>query len=230
MLALDRATGCERWRYQARAEVRTGVVIEPWRSGDRKADPLAFFGDLAGNLYAVRAFTGEQVWKLRADNHNAALITATPALHDGTLFVTVSSLEESSSADPAYQCCTFRGSVLALDARTGKEKWRTWMVGEPQAQARTKIGRVEYGPSGVAVWNTPAVDPKRGLIYFATGDNYSQPATELSDAVVALDMATGKIKWAHQATKGDAWNVGCYSGRGQLPRRCRAGLRFRRWG
>lgn len=216
VLALDRATGCERWRYQARAEVRTGVVIEPWQSGDGKADPLAFFGDLAGNIYAVRAFTGEQVWKLRADSHNAALITATPALHDGTLFVTVSSLEESSSADPAYQCCTFRGSVLALDARTGKEKWRTWMVGEPQRRM-SESGRVEYGPSGVAVWNTPAIDARRGLIYFATGDNYTQPATDLSDAIIALDMATGQIKWAHQAIKGDAWNVGCYVGGDNCP-------------
>jgi polyvinyl alcohol dehydrogenase (cytochrome) len=209
VLALDRATGCERWRYEARAEVRTAVVIEPWQRGDAKADPLAYFGDLAGNLYAVRAFTGEQVWTARADSHNAALITATPALHDGTLFVTVSSIEESSAADPAYQCCTFRGSILALDARTGKEKWRTWMVGEPQRR-QDEAGRTEYGPSGVAVWNTPAVDARRSLIYFATGDNYSQPATEMSDAVVALDMATGQIKWAHQAIEGDAWNVGCY--------------------
>ncbi len=216
VLALDRATGCERWRYQARAEVRTGVVIEPWKGGDRKADPLAFFADLAGNVYAVRAFSGEQVWKMRADTHNAALITATPALHDGTLFVTVSSLEESSSADPAYQCCTFRGSVLALDARTGKEKWRTWMVGEPQRR-QDETGRVEYGPSGVALWNTPAIDARRGLIYFATGDNYSQPATEHSDAVVAMEMATGKIRWAHQAIEGDAWNVGCYVGGDNCP-------------
>jgi polyvinyl alcohol dehydrogenase (cytochrome) len=209
VLALDRATGCERWRYQARAEVRTAVVIEPWQSGDAKADPLAFFGDLVGNIYAVRAFTGEPVWTLRADSHNAAVITATPALHDGTLFVTVSSLEESSAADPAYQCCTFRGSILALDARTGKEKWRTWMVGEPQHR-KDEAGRSEYGPSGIALWNTPAVDARRGLIYFATGDNYSQPATELSDAVIALDMATGAIRWVHQAIEGDAWNVGCY--------------------
>jgi polyvinyl alcohol dehydrogenase (cytochrome) len=211
VIALDRETGCERWRYQARAEVRTGVVIEPWKVGDARADPLAFFGDLAGNVYAVRAFSGELVWSVRADNHSAALITATPSLHDGTLFVAVSSLEENSAADPAYQCCTFRGSVLALDAKTGKEKWRTWMVGEPQRR-QEEAGHIEYGPSGVAVWNTPAIDAKRGLIYFATGDNYSQPATELSDAIIALDMATGKIKWAHQAIEGDAWNVGCYVG------------------
>jgi polyvinyl alcohol dehydrogenase (cytochrome) len=209
VLALDRETGCERWRFEARAEVRTAVVIEGWRSGDARADPLAFFGDLAGNVYAVRAFTGEPVWTVRGDDHTVALITATPAFHDGTLFVPVSSMEENSAADPAYPCCTFRGSVVALDAATGKEKWRTWMVGEPQRR-KGKDGRTEYGPSGVAVWNTPAVNPARGLIYFATGDNYSQPATELSDAVIALDMKTGAIRWSNQVIEGDAWNVGCY--------------------
>ncbi|MCB2048263.1 MAG: PQQ-binding-like beta-propeller repeat protein [Novosphingobium sp.] len=209
ILALDRETGCERWRYEAKAEVRTAVVIEPWQRGDSKADPLAFFGDLAGNVYAVRAFTGEPVWTVRGDTHNVAIITGTPALYDGTLFVPISSMEENSAADPNYPCCTFRGSVVALDARTGKEKWRTWLVGEPQ-QRKDESGKTEHGPSGVAVWNTPAVDPRRGLIYFATGDNYTQPATELSDAVIALDMKTGAIRWSHQAIEGDAWNVGCF--------------------
>jgi polyvinyl alcohol dehydrogenase (cytochrome) len=215
VIALDRATGCERWRYQARAEVRTAVVIAPWTSGDAKAEPAAFFGDLAGNVYAVRAFSGELVWTARADQHNAAIITATPTLHDGTLFVAISSSEESTAADQDYHCCSFRGSILALDAATGKEKWRTWLVGVPQR--REEDGRSAYGPSGVAVWNTPTVDAKRGLIYFATGDSYSQPATELSDAVVAMDMATGAIRWSHQATQGDAWNVGCFIGGATCP-------------
>jgi len=216
VLALDRATGCERWRFEARAEVRTAVVVEPWKSGDRDADPLAFFGDLAGNVYAVRAFTGELVWTVRGDMHTVAVITASPALHGDTLFVPISSMEENSAAAPNYPCCTFRGSVVALDTRTGKEKWRTWMVGEPQRRT-SGDGRTEYGPSGVAVWNTPAIDPGRGLIYFATGDNYSQPATELSDAVVALEMETGAIRWSHQATEGDAWNVGCFVGSATCP-------------
>ena len=209
VLALDRATGCERWRYQARAEVRTSVLVESWTSGDSSAEPLAFFGDLAGTVYAVKAFTGEKVWTTRADSHNAAVITATPALHNGVLYVTVSSLEESSAVDPSYVCCTFRGSVVALDAKTGKEIWRTYTVGEPQ-KLKDEDGRDTYGPSGVAVWNTPAIDPGRDLLYVATGDNYSQPATELSDAVLALDMKTGRIVWSHQATEGDAWNVGCF--------------------
>src|SRR5690606_11676744 len=129
--ALDRETGCVRWVFPASAEVRTGIVLEPWKAGDAAANPLAYFGDFAGNAYAVEAFTGKLVWKTDADAHAAAVLTGTPSLHDGLLYVPVSSLEEASAAMPDYQCCSFRGSVIALDAKTGAEKWRTWLVGEP---------------------------------------------------------------------------------------------------
>ncbi|MBV1918143.1 MAG: PQQ-binding-like beta-propeller repeat protein [Sphingomonadaceae bacterium] len=207
--ALDRETGCERWRFEAAAEVRTAVILSPWEADDENADPLAFFADQAGNAYAIRAFTGELVWKKRMDEHPVTVITASPTLYGGQLFVPVSSLEEAAAANPHYLCCTFRGSVVALDPATGKENWRTYMVGEPQRIAQDN-GAESYGPSGVAVWNTPAIDPDRGVLYVATGDNYSEPATELSDAIVALDLKTGAIAWHYQATKGDAWNVACY--------------------
>ncbi len=208
--ALDRETGCVRWRYLASAEVRTGIVLDQWDADDANANPRAYFGDFAGNAYAVEAFTGKQVWKVEADSHPAAVLTGTPSLHKDTLYVPVSSLEEASAAAPGYPCCSFRGSVLALDAATGKEKWRTWMVDEPVEQPAESDGTVFLGPSGVAVWTAPAIDEKRGLLYVTTGDNYSNPATELSDALVALDLETGNIVWHKQVTQGDAWNVACY--------------------
>lgn len=203
--ALDRETGCARWTFAAGSEVRTAIVLSPWRAGDAKAAPLAFFGDWTGNAYAVEAFTGKLVWKVRADEHPAAVLTASPALHGDTLYVSVSSLEEAAAASPGYVCCTFRGSVLALDARTGAEKWRTWLVDAPRASADGKSS----GPSGVPVWAGIAIDAARGNLIVATGDNYSQPATALSDALVAMDLKTGAIRWHFQATEGDAWNVGC---------------------
>ena len=209
VVALDRETGCLRWSFEASAEVRTGITVQPWRAGDRKANPLAFFGDVTGNLYAIEAATGRLAWQLSADDHPAAVLTGTPALHRGTLYVPVSSIEESSASAPGYACCDFRGSILALDARTGAQKWRTWLVGEPSVQGRTADGRDMLGPSGVSVWNSPAIDAARGQLYVATGDNYSQPATELSDAVVAIDLITGRVRWHYQALAGDAWNVGC---------------------
>lgn len=211
LYALDFATGCVRWTFQAAAGVRTGVVISPWDAGDSTARPLAYFGDSLGNAYAVDAATGEQVWARRAGDHGAALLTGTPTLHGDTLYVPVSSGEEGSAALPTYPCCTFRGSLLALDARTGAERWRTYMVDQPQPQGTTAIGTARLGPSGVAIWSAPLVDPARGLVYVLTGDNYSQPATELSDALVALRMDSGAVAWATQVTPGDSWNVACWA-------------------
>ncbi len=207
--ALDRATGCIRWAFPAQAEVRTGIVVSPWRAGARGARPLVHFGDVMGNAYAVDLRSGRQVWKVRADDHPAAIITGTPTLHRGTLYVPTSSNEEAWATSPGYACCNFRGAVVALDARTGREKWRSWMVDAPRVQGQSTDGPDKLGPSGVAVWNSPIVDARRGLLIFATGDNYSLPATGLSDAIVALDLASGKMRWHYQALAGDAWNVAC---------------------
>jgi polyvinyl alcohol dehydrogenase (cytochrome) len=185
-------------------------VLSQWSADDAAANPIAYFGDFAGNAYAVEAFTGKQVWKVEADSHPATVLTGTPSLYAGMLYVPVSSLEEASAASPAYRCCNFRGSVLALNAATGAEAWRTYMVGEPGLQAPEADGAQFFGPSGVAVWTAPVIDEARGLLYVTTGDNYSNPATELSDAIVALDLKSGEIMWHNQVTKGDAWNVACY--------------------
>jgi polyvinyl alcohol dehydrogenase (cytochrome) len=207
--ALDRETGCVRWAFSAESEVRTGIIVSPWRKGDRTARPLVYFGDLAGNVYAVNLREGSLAWKVEADTHSAAIITGAPTLHDGKLYVPVASNEETFAASPAHACCTFRGSVVALDALTGSQKWRTWLVDPAVEQGTYKSGLPKLGPSGVAVWNSPSIDAKRGQLYIATGDNYSLPTTGLSDAVVALDLATGKIKWHHQVLGGDAWNFAC---------------------
>ncbi|PEQ12844.1 pyrrolo-quinoline quinone [Novosphingobium sp. PC22D] len=203
--ALDRETGCVRWVFKAGTEVRTGIVLSPWTKGDVRADPLVYFGDLRGNVYALHAFTGEPAWTIDADEHPAAVITAAPALYDGTLYVGVSSLEEASAAVPGYPCCTFRGSILALDAATGRQKWRKWMIDEPKPQAGGKF----MGPAGMPVWAGLAVDPKRGHLLIATGGNYSGPATDHTDSIMALDLATGEIDWTFQAIAKDVWNVDC---------------------
>ncbi len=207
--ALDQETGCVRWAFGAAAEVRTGIVVSPWRKGDNAARPFVYFGDAAGNVYGVNLRDGSLVWKVEADKHPAAVITGTPTLYGGKLYVPVSSNEETFAASPTYACCNFRGSIVALDALSGVEKWRTWLVDPAIEQGTYKSGQPKLGPSGIAVWNSPTIDVQRNQLYVATGDNYSLPATALSDAVVALDLETGKIKWHHQVLGGDAWNFAC---------------------
>ena len=209
--ALDLETGCARWTFSAAAEVRTGIVLSLSEAPISKDNPpLAYFGDIIARFYAVNALTGELVWSFKADNHPSATLTATPAFHEGTLFVPVSSLEVIPAADPGYECCTFRGSVLAIDGTNGSVLWRHYTIqGEPSEVSRTSVGTRVLAPSGAPVWSSPTVDRKRGLIYVGTGENYSSPPDGNSDAVLAIDMATGARVWTRQSTSGDAWNVAC---------------------
>ncbi|MDH3641107.1 MAG: PQQ-binding-like beta-propeller repeat protein [Gammaproteobacteria bacterium] len=208
--ALDEETACVRWSFQATADVRNGIVVSPWQPGDTDAQPLAFFGDLLGYVYAVDARSGELVWRDRPDSHPNATMTGAPTLYNDTLFVPVSSLEVISTGNPKYVCCTFRGSVVAYQASTGQQLWQTYSVAEaPAPKGVTSAGTTRLGPSGAPIWNSPAVDEARGQILFGTGENYSSPATGTSDSIFAVDMQTGAVNWVFQGTEGDAWNSAC---------------------
>jgi polyvinyl alcohol dehydrogenase (cytochrome) len=122
----------------------------------------------------------------------------------------VSSSEEANSASPMYQCCTFRGSVVALDAATGKVNWQTFAIADaPAPTGKNSAGTVTYGPSGGGIWHSPTIDASTGSIYIATGDAYSKPAAPTTDAVMALDIKSGAVKWAKQLTENDVWNMSC---------------------
>lgn len=212
--ALDAKSGCIRWTFQTTAEVRTPVVI-PAAQGRIKR---AFFGDLIGRVYAVDALSGRELWRQRADDHPSATITGAPVFHDGKLYVAVSSLEEGT-VDPGYPCCTFRGSVVAFDAATGRRLWQRYSIEEkPRQSGVTHLGTKIFSPSGAAIWNTPTLDAKRGLLYVGTGNNYTGPAGARSNSVLALDLATGRVVWAWQVVAGDAWNVGCMVGLDSCPK------------
>jgi polyvinyl alcohol dehydrogenase (cytochrome) len=202
--AFDLDTGCVHWTFQASAEVRTAIVLTD------TSTPLAVFGDILAKLYAVNALTGELVWSIKADDHPSATLTGSPALADDKLFVPVSSLEVIPAADPAYPCCSFRGSVLALDVNNGAQLWRHYTIpNAPEETSKTPVGTPVLSPSGAPVWSSPAVDRKRNRIYFGSGENYSTPADNNSDAIFAVDMTTGERVWQRQSTSGDAWNVAC---------------------
>lgn len=208
--ALEKNTGCVRWAFRARAEVRTAMIVSSWKAGDTTAIPLVYFGDYVGNVYALNAVTGELVWEARPDDHPDATISGAPTLYNGVLYVPVSSMEVTSAIRPGYQCCTFRGSVVAYNASTGKKLWKTYTVGDKASvQGRNAIGARQFGPSGAPVWNSPAIDVKRNQLIVGTGENYSAPATATSDSLIAMDLDTGRINWVFQATENDVWNSSC---------------------
>ncbi|WP_084455668.1 outer membrane protein assembly factor BamB family protein [Novosphingobium rosa] len=220
VFALDLATGCARWTARAGAEVRDAPVVESWPDGTMPAHrPRVFFGDIRGNVYALDAQTGQQLWKVRPEDHNAATITGTVAQWHGTIYVPISSLEVGTAEDPHYPCCTFRGSVVALDMATGRKQWQAYTVQqEPRVVGQTANGTQILAPSGAPVWGSPTVDDKRGALYFGSGENYASPADDNSDAVIAVDLVTGERRWSYQLSKHDAWNNSCmYQGHPNCP-------------
>jgi polyvinyl alcohol dehydrogenase (cytochrome) len=201
--ALDSATGCLWWKFKASATVKTAISIG--NHGN-----TAFFGDTNGYVYALKVDDGSVVWKSRPEPHPAARITGSPLLVGERLYVPFSSGEEGAAADPNYPCCTFRGSVVALDTVSGRQIWKAYtLTGEPKPTRKSAQGVQYWGPSGAAVWSAPTADLKRHILYVATGNNYSDPPTAMSDAVIAFDMNSGRKLWSRQFTASDLWNAGC---------------------
>jgi polyvinyl alcohol dehydrogenase (cytochrome) len=204
VFSLDAATGCTHWGFKAN-QVRSGIAV-----GEANGTPAVFFPDAGGTVYALNAATGALIWQVRPVDHMATMATATPRVHNGVVYQPLSSFEEVLGGNPNYQCCTFRGSVVALDAATGKTLWQTFTIPEtPQPTRKTATGTQLYGPSGAGIWSTPTIDEQRGVLYVSTGDNYSDPPTKTSDAVLALNLETGALLWSRQMTENDAFNIGC---------------------
>jgi polyvinyl alcohol dehydrogenase (cytochrome) len=206
--AMKADSGCLEWIYQANGPVRSAVLATPLTK-QQKGPHALLFGDMTGWFYALQAETGKLMWKVKVEDHDSTRLTGSATAYNGVVYVPVASWEETRSGDADYPCCTFRGSVVALRISDGKQLWKSYMVGEPKETQKNAKGTPLMGPSGVGVWSTPTIDAKRNLLYVTTGDNYSQPATELSDAVVALDMATGRVVWSKQATANDVYNSSC---------------------
>ncbi len=205
--SLDTATGCVHWSFRANAGVRTAPTVGPGRAA---GSYLLYFGDIRANVYAVDAQTGTRVWQERLDQHPIARVTGAPTLAGGRLYVALSSLEESGAGNPSYPCCTFRGGLAAYDALTGKRLWKSYTVKqEPHRLKVTSKGTQLWTPAGAGVWSSPTVDLKRRVVYVATGNGYTQPADEASDAVVAYDLDTGRRLWVKQVMAADAYVRDC---------------------
>jgi polyvinyl alcohol dehydrogenase (cytochrome) len=208
--SLDAATGCVYWSYQAGAGVRNAMTIGAI-SGHPGIRFAVYFGDLKANAYALDAQTGTLIWTRKVEEHYTDRVTAAPALYRGRLYVPISSWEEFAASTPDYPCCTSVGSVAALDAATGKQIWKRYVIWPRPARVRKNSkGVQQWAPAGASVWNTPTIDPKRNAIYFGTGDATTYPAARTSDSVMALNLETGAILWSYQVTKNDSFLGGCW--------------------
>lgn len=206
--ALDKTTGCVAWAYKARGPVR--VTVSVGKNPKAPSGWAAYFGDMNRNEVALDANSGKELWSVLVDAGPRGILTGAPSLWKDTLYVPLSSFEEGVAGLAAYECCKQRGAVAAIDTATGKIRWKSYTI--PTAPAPFKknpAGTQMYGPAGAAVWSSPTIDPKRGVLYVATGDSYTEVEEGNSDAVEAMDLATGKIKWSHQMTPLDHFLVGC---------------------
>jgi polyvinyl alcohol dehydrogenase (cytochrome) len=207
--ALDANTGCVHWSFNAKKSIRTAMTIGRVKMAGSSGYAV-FFGDRQANVYAVDAHTGKLLWTAHPEENFTARVTAAPTYYDGRLYVPISSFEEFSAATVTYECCKSLGGVAALDANTGKRLWLTHVVPElPRPTHKNSQGVQQWGPAGGSVWNSPTVDPVRNAVYFGTGDATTYPAIETSDAVMAVDMDSGKVLWSYQVHKNDSFLVGC---------------------
>jgi polyvinyl alcohol dehydrogenase (cytochrome) len=206
--ALDARTGCVHWSVNDLVSRTTPMVIKS------PISPSGWLTVVSQSDKVVRAFdaqTGKQIWKSASlEAHPVSVLTGSPVIAGDRLIVPISSIEEAAAMSKSYSCCTFRGSVAALDLKTGKLLWKTSMIDEPSKVIRDKDsgGKVQ-GPAGAAVWGAPSIDRKRGLAYAVTGDSYTDVDTNGDDAIVALDLKTGAIKWRRQVTEHDNFVMGC---------------------
>ena len=202
--SLDAKTGCTYWIFEPQVNVRAAVTVTPGK--------IALFADQLANAYAVDATNGELRWKTHLDDHRSAHVTGSPQFWKGRLYVPISSGEDGPALNPQYECCTGRGGVVALDAATGKILWHTYSVAEtPHPTTKNKVGTQLWGPSGASIWSAPTIDAKRNLLYVGTGDNHSDPETKTSDAILAMDLDSGKIAWSTQLAAHDTFNIACVS-------------------
>ena len=212
MYALDTATGCIHWTFQANGPVRSSLLAVSRGSGH-----AIVFGDLVGWMYALDSATGQLLWKARPEEHEGTRLTGGAVEHDGVIFIPVASWEEARALGPAYECCTFRGSIVALRAADGQQVWKTYTIDGPATVMGTTAKDEDLRPSGAGMWAAPKPAATRGVISAATGYNYSTPPTKTSDALMAINMKTGRIVWVRQVTSGDAYNSACGNNSGNCP-------------
>jgi polyvinyl alcohol dehydrogenase (cytochrome) len=218
--ALDTGTGCVSWTFTSAVGVRTAPSVTANKAA--ASGYAVYFGDYDRNVYALDANSGKTLWSVNIETMPRQLLTGAPVAFKGVLFVPTSSFEETGATVAAYECCRARGSLVALDTVTGKVLWKSYTIKtEPAPFRKNSVGVQLYGPAGAAIWSSPTIDARRGLVYVGTGDSYTDVDDEgASDAIIAFEMKSGAIRWKTQVTKHDNYIAGCRVGTGEGPVNC----------
>lgn len=211
--ALSLESGCHYWTYAAISEVRAAPTIVHADGIDKT---VVIVADQSNRVYALDIRTGEKIWHADPDANPWAVSTGAPAVHDGKVFVPVSSMEVAGAGNPQHVCCTFRGNVAALDLNTGEKLWHTFIMEEATEVGKNSVGNAILAPSGAPIWGSATFDEKRNRVYVGSGQNYSRPTSDTSDSVIAFDADSGNMDWVYQSTANDAFTMGC-SGRAEHP-------------
>ena len=216
VFALDAESGCTHWSFDAGSPVKGATVVGP--NVHAESGYALYFGDEKAIVYALDAVSGKELWRTQVDSHAVARITGSPTLAGGRLFVPVSSLEELAAMNEKYECCSFRGSVVALDVATGLQVWKSYTIeNAPKARGLNSKGVQTYGPAGGAIWSAPTVDMRTRRVYVGVGNSYTDVPTSSTDAIIAFDFATGARLWTYQAQANDNWIAGCQPGMVDCP-------------
>ncbi len=211
VFAIDIAgTPCLQWVYSSPAPMRSSAAFGELSDG-RKVIATA---DLASVVHLIDATTGEGIWTQNVAVSQYSVTTGTPVIFDDKVIVPVSQYEISLGANPKHECCKSHGAVTAINALTGEKTWTAHTMPNAQPIRDRGDGQMIWGPSGAPIWGSPAIDEKRGLIYVGTGEATSEPAHKNTDAILAIDLKDGSIKWSFQATANDIFVMGCGPTRG----------------
>ena len=207
LFALDigGAQPCVKWVYEHDVPLRTSLGYHTLADGRH----VLLFADAAVHTIMMNAETSEILWSASVKVTSVSNVTAMPVLFEDKVFVPISSGELNMGAAADYECCTSHGAVVALDARNGDRKWVYHTMKNAEKTTVSKVGTQQWGPSGAPIWTAAAIDEKRRLIYVGTGENTSAPATDTSDAILALRMDDGKLAWKYQTTPNDIFLTGC---------------------
>jgi polyvinyl alcohol dehydrogenase (cytochrome) len=215
LYAIDISTEkpCFKWVYRNDIPLRTGAAYGALPGSGRK---VLVFGDIAPQVHMVDAQTGAQIWRTSVRLTSLSNGTATPIIHGDRVYVPLSASEINVGADEKHECCKTHGAVFALDALTGRQIWAAHTMEDAKPVRDRGDGQMMWGPSGAPIWNSPSIDEKRGVLYVGTGEATSAPAAPTTDAILAIGLADGAIRWQFQATANDIFLTGCMNKRDGL--------------